>query len=195
MRSFLACLTAFLLLLSFPSCSPSASRDSFAYAAVAFSVTVRGTYAPAGDSTPRSFAAEVTAGVPVGGDPTRRDLAVVFSSPPSLKGVTVTATLTPGPDGTYQRSVVFTYPSEYGTIEIPAKGTEFDGFLRFAEALLPFGDITDLSPVADGGYTVTRTGEGREAVYTFAEGQTFPVRVSLTDSRGAVEMAVSGGTE
>ena len=196
MRSFLVCLTAFLLLISFPACSPSAPRDPFAYAGEAFSVSVRGTYTPTGDTASRSFSAQISAGTPVGGDPSHRNLTVTFTSPDTLAGVTVTAALTPASDGTYKRSVVFTYPSEYGKVEIPAKGAEFDGFLRFAEALLPLGDVADVSPVSeDKSYTVTRKGEGREAVYTFAEGQTIPVRVRLTDSRGAVEMAVSGGTK
>ena len=196
MRSFLVCLTAFLLLISFPGCSPSAPRDPFAYAGEAFSVSVRGTYTPTGDTASRSFSAQISAGTPVGGDSSHRSLTVTFTSPDTLAGVTVTAALTPASDGTHKRSVVFTYPSEYGKVEIPAKGAEFDGFLRFAEALLPLGDVADVSPVSeDKSYTVTRKGEGREAVYTFAEGQTIPVRVRLTDSRGAVEMAVSGGTK
>lgn len=196
MRSFFVCLTAFLFLISFPACSPAAPRDPFAYAGEAFSVSVRGTYTPAGDTAPRSFSAQISAGAPVGGDPSRRSLTVAFTSPDTLAGVTVTAALTPASDGTYKRSVVFTYPSEYGKVEIPAKGGEFDGFLRFAEALLPLGDVTDVSPVSeDGSYTVTRKGEEREAVFTFAEGQTIPVRVRLTDTRGTVEMAVSGGTK
>lgn len=195
MRSFFVCLTAFLLLISFPACSPSAPRDSFAYAGEAFSVSVRGTYTPTGDTASRSFSAQISAGTPVGGDPSRRDLSVTFTSPATLAGVTVTAALTPASDGTYKRSVVFAYPSDYGKVEIPAKGAEFDGFLRFAEALLPLGDVADVSPVTDGSYTVTRKGEGREAVFTFAEGQALPLRVRLTDARGTVEMAVSGGTK
>ena len=196
MRSFFVCLTAFLLLISFPACSPAAPGDPFAYAGEAFSVSVRGTYTPAGDTAPRSFSAQISAGAPVGGDPSRRSLTVAFTSPDTLAGVTVTAGVTPASDGTYKRSVVFTYPSEYGKVEIPAKGGEFDGFLRFAEALLPLGDVTDVSPVSeDGSYTVTRKGEEREAVFTFAEGQAIPVRVRLTDTRGTVEMAVSGGTK
>ena len=193
MRLFFVCLLTVCLLFCFTACTP-APRDSFAYAAEAFSATVRGTYTPVGDSTPRSFTARVTAGAPVGGDPTRRDLAVVFSSPPSLKGVTVTATLTPGPDGTDQRSVVFTYPSEYGNIEIPAKGEEFDGLLRFAEALLPVGDLAAISPVAeDGTHTVTRiTADGtRSAVFRFSPEQALPLHVMVQEGDTTLDFTVT----
>ncbi len=191
MRSFLVCLTAFLLLISFPACSPSAPRDPFAYAGEAFSVVVRGTYTPTGDTASRSFSARISAGAPMNGDPTRRDLSVTFTSPATLAGVTVTAALTPASDGTYKRSVVFTYPSDYGKVEIPAKGEEFDGFLRFAEALLPLGDVADVSPVTDGSYTVTRKGEGREAVFTFAEGQASPLLVTVTTPAETLTVTVT----
>lgn len=193
MRLFFVCLLTVCLLFCFTACTP-APQDPFAYAAEAFSVTVRGTYTPAKEAAPRPFTAQVTAGPPLGNHPADRDLAVVFSSPPSLKGVTVTATLTHEPDGTYQRSVVFTYPSDYGNIEIPAKGEEFDGLLRFAEALLPVGDITDISPVAeDGTHTVTRaTADGtRAAVFLFSSGQTLPLKVTVQQGDTAIEFTVT----
>ena len=91
--------------------------------------------------------------------------------------------------------MVFTYPSDYGEITVTAKGNEFDGLLRFAEALLPVGDVTAISPVGeDGSFTVTRkTADGtREAVFTFAERTAFPTRVTLTDGQGRVELTVGG---
>jgi hypothetical protein len=123
-------------------------------------------------------------------------LTVIFTSPDTLAGVTVTAALPPASDGTCQRSVVFTYPSDYGKVEIPAKGGEFDGFLRFAEALLPIGDVAEVSPAAeDGSYTVTRRrADGtREAVFTFAARTAFPTGVTLTDERGQVKMRIENG--
>lgn len=183
-----------LLLLS--ACTP-AQRDPFAYAAAPFSVTAEGTYLPANDpdGTPRPIAVRITAGEPVNGDPTLRSLTVTFTAPASLGGAAVTAALSPAADGTAGRSVVFTYPSDYGEITVTAKGNEFDGLLRFAEALLPVGDVTAISPAAeDESFTVTRkTADGtREAVFTFAEGKTFPTRVILTDERGRVDVGIVG---
>ena len=57
------------------------------------------------------------------------------------------------------------------------------------------GDVTAISPVGgDGSFTVTRkTADGtREAVFTFAEGKTFPTRVILTDERGRVDVGIVG---
>lgn len=192
-RLFL-CLTVFLFCLS--ACSP-APVDPFAYAAAPFSVLAEGTYLPANDpeGTPRPVAARITAGAPIGGNPALRDLTVTFTAPPSLRGVTVTAALSPASDGTVGRSVVFTYPSDYGEITVTAKGTEFDSLLRFAESLLPIGDAVEVSPVGeDGSFTVIRRGgDGtREAKFTFAEGKTFPMRVILTDERGRVDVGIVG---
>ncbi len=182
-----------LLLLA---CTP-APKDPFAYAAAPFSLSVEGTYLPVNDpdGTPRPVAAIVTAGEPVNGDPTLRALTVTFTAPPALCGATVTATPSPAPDGAVPRSAVFSYPSDYGEVTFTAKGSELDGLLRFAEAWLPMGDVTGISPVApDGSYTVTRrTGDGgREAVFLFAEGKAFPTKVTLTDGRGRVELTVVG---
>ena len=179
-RLFL-CLIALLFCLS--ACSP-APGDPFAYANAPFSVSVEGTFLPANDpdGAPRPFAATVTAGVPLGGDPTLRDLTVTFTAPPSLCGVTVTAALSPAADGTVRRSVVFTYPSDYGEITVTAKGPEFDGLLRFAEALLPIGDAVEVSPVGeDGSFTVTRQrGDGTgEAIFSFTEGSALPTEVRV----------------
>ena len=196
MRLLLSCLLVFCLLFCSTACSP-AQGDPFAYAAVPFSVTVEGTYLPANDEdgTPRPFTARVTVGAPMNGDLTLRDLSVTFTSPDTLAGVTVTATPSPATDGGYARAVTFSYPSDYGEIQVIAKGREFDGFLRFAEALLPLGDVTERSPTAeDGSYTVTRktTDGGREAIFVFAEGEAFPRRVTLTDRRGSMELTVGG---
>jgi len=185
------------LLISFSACTPAPPRDPFAYAAAPFSLSVEGTYLPVNDpeGTPRPVAVLVTAGEPVNGDPTLRDLTVTFTAPPALRGATVTATLSPAPDGAVPRSAVFSYPSDYGEVRFTATDTELNGLLRFAEAWLPMGDVTEISPVAeDGSYTVTRrTGDGgREAVFLFAEGEAFPTKVTLTDGRGRVELTVGG---
>ena len=196
MRLLLSCLLFFCLLFCSTACVP-AQGDPFAYAAAPFSVTVEGTYLPANDPSgaPRPFAARITVGAPMNGDPTLRDMTITFTSPDTLTGVTVTATLSPATDGGYDRAVTFSYPSDYGEVGFTATGEELDGLLRFAEALLPMGDVTERSPTAeDGSYTVTRktADGGREAVFIFAEGEAFPKRVTLTDGKGWVELTVTG---
>ena len=191
MRLLLPCFTVLFLMLSLPACTPTAPRDPFAYAAAPFSLTVEGTYLPAGDAegAPRPFAARISAGAPVDGDPALRDLTVTFTSPDTLAGLMVIATLSPAPEGTVTRAVTFTYPSDYGQVSFTAEGGELDGFLRYAEAWLPIGDVTAVSPKApDGSHTVTSQTAEREAVFTFVEGEAFPVVVRLTDGRGVVEM-------
>lgn len=199
MRLFPAFLLILCLVFCSTACSP-APRDPFAYAAAPFSVTVEGTYLPANDpeGTPRPVAAIVTAGAPVGGDPTLRDLTVTFTAPTSLRGVTVTAALSPAPDGTVARSVTFSYPSDYGEVRFTATESEVDGLLRFAEALLPVGDVAEVSPVAeDGSFTVTRRwGDGaREAVFSFVEGSALPTEVRVEDPFGSLSVRVTATDE
>lgn len=189
-RPLLLVLLALCLLLT--ACAP-ATADPFAYAEGSFSLSVAGTYLPAADpdGAPRPFTAEITAGPPQNGDPTLRDLTVIFTSPDSLAGLTITATVTVSSE-TANRAVRFTYPSAYGSIQATAEGDELDGLLRFGEGWLPLGDVTEISPKdVDGRYTVTRRRGEREAVFTFVAGETLPAGVRLTDERGALEMAVT----
>ena len=173
----------------------SASKDPFAYAGSAFSLSVEGSYLPANDpnGTPRPFAADISVGAPYGDDRSLRDLTVVFTSPASLAGLQVTSTLSRSSDGGLVRRVKLTYPSAYGNVEIPADEGELEGCLRFAEGWLPQGDVAEVSPRdADGGYTITRRKGEREAVFTFREGRDLPVEVILTDGRGSVAMREKG---
>lgn len=192
--SALAILAALLLL---PACTPTAPRDPFSYAAAPFSLTVEGTYLPANDleGISRPFTARVTAGAPTGVSPTLRSLAVTFTAPASLSGLTITATLSPSADGTAARAVTLAYPTDYGNLQATAQGSEFDGYLRFAEAWLPMGDVIEVSPKSpDGTYTVTRQSGERKAVFTFSD-ESLPINVKLTDSRGVIEMRIRNETE
>ena len=184
---------ALLVLLTLTACAPTSRKDPFAYAESAFSLSVEGTYLPANDprGVPRPFAATVTVDAPQGGDLTERGLSVTFTAPPSLAGITVIATPSVAPDGSISRRVEFTYPSDHGNIQAIAEGGELDGLLRFAQGWLPMGDVTEVSPKnADGSYTVTRSDGDRVAVFTFAEDNSFPMAVRVTDQRGTVEMSV-----
>ena len=193
-RRALPLILALLLLpLSLQACTPPPPPDDFAYAEGAFSASVRGTYPPAGDGegAPRSFAAQITAGAPVAGDPTLRNLSVTFTAPEALAGVTVTATLSPASEGTVTRTVTFTYPSDYGKVQATAESGALGGLLRFAEALLPIGDVTEISPTApDGSFSVTRQRGARVATFSFAGEGTHPLGVTLSDGRGTVTLTV-----
>jgi hypothetical protein len=185
----------FCLLFCSTACTP-APKDPFAYAAAPFSVTVEGAYLPANDPSgaPRPFAARITVGAPVGGDPTLRDMTVTFTSPDTLAGMTVTATPSPATDGSYSRAVTFSYPSDYGEVRFTATGEELDGLLRFAEALLPIGDVNERSPTAeDGSYTVTRkTADGaRETVFFFTKGRELPYTVQAAGPYGSLTLRVT----
>lgn len=197
MRHVFALLTVLFFLLSCSACSPMTPKNYFSYANEAFSVTVQGTYIPATatdeSGQPRGFSATVTAGAPADGNPTLRDLAVTFTSPDTLAGVTVTATPSTAPDGIVRRSVTFSRSSDYGEVRYTATGEELDGLLRFAEVLLPTGDVEEESPTApDGSFSVTRrTKDGmRETVFTFLKGEALPWRVCGEDSYGRLEMLI-----
>lgn len=194
MRRFVGLLLLVSIFLTVPllcaGCQTTPSWEDFAYAAAPFSATVRGSFLPPDDPTgaPRPITATVTVGAP---DPTTgaRDMTVTFTAPESLAGVTVTAAHRNG-----TRTVTFTYPSSYGTVTATSETGNFDGIFRFAEALLPIGDVVEVSPVDEGGTcTVTRrTADGeREAVYVFSTEQALPLRVKVTDGYGITELTVS----
>ncbi len=185
--SLLACVMSVALFLS--GCSPTGVTDDFAYSDTAFSATIQGTLTRlspdgyrggatlTGDAltgVAQSLEATVTVGAPGGGG--ARDLIVTFTSPPALAGLTVA--LTHSADSA-TRVVTLTRTAPGGTIILDdrsAPGT-YDALLRFAEILLPVGDITATSPTQAGCHTVTRRSSGAEIVYTFEEGTLLPLAV------------------
>jgi len=184
---FLVCLLGITLLSSCGETPPAVS--DFAYADSAFTAALRGTYIPA-DGIPRPVAAEVTAGPPPAGGG-ERDLTITFSEPPSLAGVTVRR-MTPSREG--PPTVTFTADSAHGRVTATATHGEYDGLLRFAEALIPQGDVAEISPVGgDGTHTVTRrNAEGDfEAVYLLGESGGLPLRVTVRTPKETLELAVS----
>lgn len=181
-------LLALLLMLSvgLQACTPAPPPDDFAYAAIPFTASVRGTYTPA-DQVPRPIAATVSVDAPItGGGPTGRSMTVTFTQPATLAGITVSSVCEADPRGKLTRTVTFTYPSAYGEVKVSSAEGNFDGLLRFAEVLLPRGDVAEVSPVAeDSTHTVTRrTADGMwEGVYLFSKEHPLPLRVTVTDSR------------
>ncbi len=199
MRRFWLALLAHLLVglsvgVLLSSCREAPLRPSdFAYADSAFTAALRGTFTPS-DGLPRSVAAEISVGAP-SEDGGARDVTVSFTAPPALAGVTVRGTATS--DGG-ARAVTFTVDSPYGAVTAAAAHGEYDGFLRFAEALIPVGDVAEVSPTAeDGTHTVTRrSAEGDwEATYLFSDGGGLPLRVTVRRAGEVLELAVSDAGE
>lgn len=180
--------------LGLASCTPAPppATTDFAYASAAFSATVRGSFTPA-DGVPRPVAAAVTVGAPTGGG--ERPMSLSFTAPDALAGVTVTVTPTPDAEGG-GHTVAFTADSPYGRVTSSADGGELDGLLRFAEALLPQGEVVAVSPSEeDGTHTVTcRTSDGRrETVFRFSGTGGLPLRVTVRTEGETVDLAVTEG--
>lgn len=193
------CSVAWFFAACTPERPPSRTSD-FVYAEGAFSATLRGTYTPCG-GTPHPVAAEVSVGEPVCGSD-ERDMTLSFTEPPALAGVTVALTVTPleGSPDRARRVVTFTAPSPYGAVTATASHGELDGFLRFAQALLPMGDVVEVSPVdREGNHRVTRqvvsdqsADEGQEITYLFSETESLPLHVTVKTEGETLELAVSG---
>lgn len=198
MRFFLRLLPIILALLaallSISACSPASPKDDFSYAAAPFSAAVRGTYTPA-DGVPRPVTARITVGEPLSrDDPAARPVTVVFSAPDPLAGLTAEACYQTDTDGRICRTVTFTYPSPYGEVTTSSDNGGMEGLLRFAEALLPIGDVTSVSPTAkDGTHTVARTtADGsREAVFLFSSEQALPLRVSVRSNGETLDLIIT----
>ena len=171
----------------------SPPRRDFAYAEAAFTAVVRGTYTVSGGTSadiPRAVAAEVSVGAPTE-DGRPRDVTVSFTAPPALAGVTARAVTSPGESAP---TVTFSAVTPHGTVTSTATRGEYDGLLRFARALIPVGDVAEVSATAeDGTHTVTRrTAEGDgEAVYLFAETGGLPLRVTVRQEGWVLELTVT----
>ena len=194
----LAGILAFLL----AGCSPAAALGgearamtrSFAYSAVPFAVSIRGQYAGMAETSGvrGNFSATVTYGTPdaEGG----RDIRLTFTSPPTLAGLTVSTHYEgSAPGDNPERTVTLSYPSPYGTVTSETRGSCYDGLVRYAEALLPIGNVTGVSPMDKAGVnTVTRTSiSGRQAVFTFSKDASLPLRVEVTDTYGTLSLTVA----
>lgn len=178
------------------SCTPPppAPTSDFAYAETSFSASVRGTFTTEG-GIPHPVAATVTVGKPT--EDGNRPMTLSFTQPPALEGVTVSVapgSVSDGTSGGGGRTVTFTAASPHGTVTSTAEGGELDGFLRFAEVLLPHGDVVAVSPVGeDGTHTVTcKTAEGDwEAEFLFSREGELPLRVRAWTERETIDLTVT----
>ena len=214
MRAFSVFLLVLLSGLLLAGCSAQVSADrAFSYAEQDFSAMVTGRVTRfvedgyTGDASlvgerltdvPQAFSATVTAQVETDavGERRFRHLAVTYTDPPALRGMTVTYTL----DGAGQARVMLTRAlADKGvgtaersiTVDLSATHPAMrDALLAPVGVLLPVGDITAVSAVVDGRYTVTRADGDTEAVFTFAKGQTLPVEVMWTTPERQVEIEV-----
>ena len=223
MRAF--CMSAVLLAVLFLAgcASVSPAERAFSYMEEDFSATVTGSVtrfsedgytgdaALAGDGLTdisRSFEATVSVETRVGADGSREAaaLAVTYTRPPSLCGVTVSYAAEAGQEGKARVTLTRTVPM-HATADMGAGVTERvitvdlsatapavrDALLAPVGVLLPVGDITAVSAVADGRYTVTRTDGDSEAVFAFVKGQSLPVEVTWTSPERQVEIEVKRG--
>ena len=194
MRTVRSLLLLPALLLFLAACSPAPSKNDFAYANAPFTANVRGTYTST-DGVPHPITARITVGESLAQDaPAARPITVVFTAPETLAGITVEAIYTTDADGHIRRTVTFSYPSPYGEVTASSGSSGMDGLLRFAEALLPVGDIVSVSPTAeDGTHTVTRaTADGaREAIFLFSSEQALPLRVSVQEKGETLELTIT----
>lgn len=126
---------------------------------------------------PRPLAVTVTVGPPC--PEGEREMTLTFEAPSPLAGMTVRRR---------EGEVTLTLPTDGEPITLPCPVA----CLRFGEALLPAGDVTEVSPQEDGRYTVTVTGAAeRVAVFTFSTEGGLPLAVRVETPREVLEFAVS----
>ncbi len=194
-------------------------KSPFAYADSGFSATVEGTFtrlAPDGYGGSSALvgtslcgisqpvAAAVRVGPPMpDGD---REMSITFTSPTALAGVTVSRKQTPiaaetaGSDMSQGNrwTVTMTRPVNGGILcvdDTAAPGC-LDGLLRFADALLPHGDVSAVSPVTNGEQAITiidtRTNadRGKTTVFFFTADRTLPTRVTAETPGERLELVI-----
>lgn len=196
---------SFVLILAFAGCAcPQAAADYFAYTREGLELTVRakitrtasdgygGEASRAGESyTGKTWelVAAVTVFPPDEGD--ARAVSVTFLSPPALAGVTVSRAY--GGDAALGVSaptvMVSRVLSDGQTLRATDTEGRFGGLLRLADGWIPQGDVVNVSSVTGGARAVTvSTSDGGKGIYTFAEDERIPLRVSVSDPWGEIEL-------
>lgn len=198
MKKFFFCfLISVCLMLT--SCGSSVSRDPFSYTDAAFTLTVRGelcleidpsftqgTVGKTRSGEPLAFAAEVSssplpAGTVMDGLPaTERAyrVTVTYTAPEALAGISVVCVYGGAETAT---EAALTYLSPSGPLTVSRPFASVKGLLLPALALLPRGDVIEISPVTDGAWTVTcESGQDETAVYAFSKDSPFPAKIKVS---------------
>ncbi len=209
MRVICGLLSLILVLLAVGCAPATPAVPDFSYADGAFSATVHGAFVRtaadgyAGDAAlvgdtrtevRQAVAARVEVGAPVAEG--ARELRVTFTEPSVLAGVSVvqeagTGTVTflwPCPSAASALAVA----DAEGMLSLPAAGAK--PLLRFAEALLPGGDIEKITPVLHGGATVERRSRDGDfaVIFTFSADvdRSLPTHVVVTTPAERLELYV-----
>ncbi len=207
----LACVLVMAVCLAVVSCTPDTPAvPDFSYAEGAFTATVRGAFVRTigdgymgaaslvGDTRTEvrqavSAVVEVEAPVAEGA----RGMRVTFTEPSVLAGVSVVREAGSGVVTLHwpcpaEASSASTGVDDKGTLVLAAEGAE--GLLRFAEALLPAGDIEKYTPVLHGESTVERRSRDGDfsAIFTFSaeNGRTLPTHVVVSTPEERLELQV-----
>ncbi|MBQ9779614.1 MAG: hypothetical protein IJW00_01585 [Clostridia bacterium] len=184
------------LCLVLSACGSFKVKNPLAYADTSFFLSVRGELyldapPPLSDGTvgkirtgePLAFSAEISSrplpagkvvdGLPSGGE--AYEVSITYTSPDALSGLSVTC-LYGGRE--IATAATLTYPSPTGVMTVSSSYGAVKGLLAPAIALLPQGDIGQVSPIKDGTWTVTcQEVEGRVATYHFVEDKIYPIKV------------------
>ncbi len=125
-------------------------------------------------------------------------LSVAYTSPPALAGVTVTRAtvteVTASQADAAASAITLTRQTADGQVirldlsDVSRAAT--DALLAPALALLPAGDVTEVSPREGGMYTVTRQTGDAETAFTFTDGSPLPTRITWTTDGQSGEMTV-----
>ncbi len=195
------------LVILWAGCTPAGGEAAlFDYATAGFEATVRGTFTRlaedgyagdpgrVGDSMtgiPQAVAATVSVGAPRADG--ERDMRVTFTEPAVLAGVTVS--ITRPAEGASSHTVTVTVtvapPGAEGAPLLEGTHADYGALLRFAEVLLPTGDIADVSPESDGARTVMRRGNGPTVQFFFTEASRLPARVISEGANERIDLWVN----
>lgn len=189
LRCISLCTLCLCLLGLFCACGQETVTQDFSYVNSTFTLSLQGELYPTKDTIsfaqtkalgklrdePLPFAAKITVtpvsagavheGSADGGQILNRpawQVKITYTAPEGLSGLSVSCIYS-HPDHEAPEaldSVTVTYPSPTGKLRVPFPDDSIRGLLLPALLLLPYGQITAVSPVADGQHTVERSQSG-----------------------------------
>ena len=187
-----------LVLFTWTGCSPQ-RYPSLAYADSSFSVSVTGTLcrtssdgytgppAAVGDTythVPRHIEATIIVGPKNSEGNSPRAITITFTTP--WDGLTIHRTT----DENRQPPVTVTY----GDTTFTDTEGKWDDMFLVAEALLPTGDISSVSPTSDGQTTITIVAPKIEQQLTFSKASPLPTEVRYTHPQGYLYVTIGAPT-